>query len=76
MALYYVVLNANDSIRAKAEIPPGFKGKRWILSVEADDEDDARDFIKDSFGGLARVKDFGEPQLAHKTAHGWWFDLP
>jgi len=76
MKLYYVALNANDSIKDKLGIPPGFKGKRFLLAVEAEDDESAGALILDSFGALAPKKDFGEVMLANRHKNGWWFDIP
>jgi hypothetical protein len=64
MPLYYVVLDANDSIKHKESIPAGYSGKRFVLAVEAETEEAAHALIPDSFERLADSKDFGEVRAA------------
>lgn len=76
MALYYVVLKANDSITNKELIPRDLPGLRYVLAVEAENEDAAADLIQKSFDPLADSKDFGEIRSARKTKNGWTFAMP
>jgi hypothetical protein len=76
VALYYVLMDASDSVKEKQLVPTGFKAKRFLLAVEADDADAARALMLDSFSQLAREKNFGDPMVANKNNNGWTLDLP
>jgi hypothetical protein len=76
MGLYYVVLDANDSIKTKYAIPSGFKGKKFVLAVEAENDEAAHALLQDSFSPLARDKNLGEVFTATRTKHGWTMVLP
>ena len=77
MPLYYVLLNASDSIKSKTMIPLplGVERKRFLLTVEADNEDAARALILDSFSLLSPEKDFGEVMVAQRHKNGWTLTL-
>jgi hypothetical protein len=76
MALFYIVLNANDSIRSKSPLPPAWIGKRFALAVEAANEHDARALIIASFQNLSSEKDFGDVMIAQRHGPCWTLTLP
>jgi hypothetical protein len=81
MPLFYVAMDANDSIKESNPTwnpPGGFKGKRFLLAVEAENEHDARALIQGAFARLGATKDFGEVMTAKETERvpGWFLELP
>lgn len=69
--VYYVEMNAVDSIRDKQRIPSNWPKGRYAVAVEATDLDAARALIQNAYSVLAPEKDFGEPKIA-EVSNGCW----
>jgi len=62
--LYYLQINTKDE---KGDLVP------MVVAVEADNEDDARALLLDSFADLVATVDFGELRKARRGKHGYVF---